>query len=32
MALLGRGPAVGTRIVVVGAAELFSTEFGGTSH
>ena len=32
MALLARGPAPGTRIVVVGAAELFSTEFGGTSH
>jgi RND family efflux transporter MFP subunit len=31
LAVLARGPAPGTRIVVVGAAELFSTEFG-TSH
>ncbi|MGH7501773.1 MAG: efflux RND transporter periplasmic adaptor subunit [Longimicrobiales bacterium] len=30
-AVLARGPAPGTSIVVVGAAELFSTEFG-TSH
>ena len=28
MAILKRGPAVGTKIVIVGAAELFGTEFG----
>ncbi|MFC1790965.1 efflux RND transporter periplasmic adaptor subunit [Gemmatimonadota bacterium] len=30
-AILARGPALGTPIVVVGAAELYSTEFG-TAH
>ena len=28
-AILVRGPAPGTKIVTVGAAELFGTEFGG---
>ncbi len=28
-AVLNRGPAAGTKIVTVGAAELFGTEFGG---
>lgn len=28
-AVLSRGPAAGTKIVIVGAAELFGTEFGG---
>ena len=27
-AVLARGPAAGTKVVSVGAAELFSTEFG----
>ena len=31
-AVLGRGPPPGTPVVVVGAAELYSTEFGDTSH
>jgi hypothetical protein len=29
LAVLKRGPAVGTTVVTVGAAELFGTEFGG---
>jgi RND family efflux transporter MFP subunit len=29
MAVLSRGPAVGKKIVIAGAAELFGTEFGG---
>jgi RND family efflux transporter MFP subunit len=28
LAVLGRGPSVGTKVVTVGAAELFGTEFG----
>jgi RND family efflux transporter MFP subunit len=31
-AILSRGPAAGTPVVVVGAAELFSTEFGEDAH
>lgn len=31
-AVIGRGIDVGLSVVAVGAAELFSTEFGGTSH
>jgi hypothetical protein len=28
LAVLSRGPAVGTKVVIAGAAELFGTEFG----
>ncbi len=28
-AILIRGPAAGTKVVTVGAAEIFGTEFGG---
>ncbi len=32
LAVLARGVAAGTSVVIVGAAELFSTEFGGDTH
>ncbi len=31
-AVLTRGPVPNTQVVVVGAAELYSTEFGDASH
>ena len=32
MAVLAHGPAIGTAVVVAGAAELFGTEFGVGGH